>query len=243
MSRLSMAERARLFLLLGRRALRVTAGRVRGHPLIRWRLLPAQGRPAADRAAGAAHRRQHPRQRNLRRPLRLRRQGGDQRRPLAVRDRAAVRRMGGEPARLRLAAPSARGRIGHHARQCPRAGGRMDFGAGLVAPGRLAAGNPGAAHHLLAQPGAADPVRLRRAVSIAASCAAWCARCATSATPRSRRATACRACRRLIALTYAALCMAGPGAPHARLRSSSWSTSWSARSCRTAATSAATPAR
>jgi uncharacterized heparinase superfamily protein len=40
MAGLSMAERARLFLLLGRRALRITAGRVRGHPLIRWNLLP-----------------------------------------------------------------------------------------------------------------------------------------------------------------------------------------------------------
>jgi uncharacterized heparinase superfamily protein len=40
MASLSMAERARLFLLLGRRALRITAGRARGHPLIRWKLLP-----------------------------------------------------------------------------------------------------------------------------------------------------------------------------------------------------------
>ena len=49
--------------------------------------MPAQGRPAADRAAGPAHRRPHPRERNLCRPLRLRRQGRDLRRPLAVRDR------------------------------------------------------------------------------------------------------------------------------------------------------------
>ena len=40
MAGLSIAERARLSLLLGRRALRIFAGRLRGHPLIRWRLLP-----------------------------------------------------------------------------------------------------------------------------------------------------------------------------------------------------------
>ena len=70
-----------------------------------------QDRPAGDRAAGSAHRRRHPRQRNLRRPLRLRRQGGDLRPPLALRDDAAVRRMGGDPAELRLAAPPARRRL------------------------------------------------------------------------------------------------------------------------------------
>jgi uncharacterized heparinase superfamily protein len=36
MAGLSIAERARLSLLLGRRALRILAGRVRGHPFIRW---------------------------------------------------------------------------------------------------------------------------------------------------------------------------------------------------------------
>ena len=115
-------------------------------------LHPAQDRSAADRAAGSAHRRRHPRERNLCRPLRLRRQGGDLRRPLAVRDDAAVRRMGGEPARLRLAAPSARRRIRHHARQCARAGRRMDHPAGLAgirSPGGRtscrAASSPGSA--------------------------------------------------------------------------------------------------
>ena len=39
MTALSIAERAKLSLLLGRRGLRVVAGRVRGHPLIRWSLL------------------------------------------------------------------------------------------------------------------------------------------------------------------------------------------------------------
>jgi uncharacterized heparinase superfamily protein len=38
MAALSIAERAKLSLLLGRRGVRVIAGRVRGHPLIRWNL-------------------------------------------------------------------------------------------------------------------------------------------------------------------------------------------------------------
>jgi uncharacterized heparinase superfamily protein len=38
MAGLSIVERAKLSLLLGRRTLRIIAGRVRGHPLIRWNL-------------------------------------------------------------------------------------------------------------------------------------------------------------------------------------------------------------
>jgi uncharacterized heparinase superfamily protein len=40
MASLSIAERARLFPVVGRRALRILAGRLRGHPLIRWSFLP-----------------------------------------------------------------------------------------------------------------------------------------------------------------------------------------------------------
>ncbi len=58
-----------------------------------------QDRPRRHRAAGPAHRRRHPRQRNLCRPLRLRRQGRRLRPPLAVRGHAAFRRMGGGDAR------------------------------------------------------------------------------------------------------------------------------------------------
>ena len=58
-------------------------------------VLVRQGRPPADCAAGSAHRRRHPRDRDLCRPLRVRRQGGDLRRPLAVRGAAAVRGLGG----------------------------------------------------------------------------------------------------------------------------------------------------
>ncbi len=115
----------------------------------------AQGRPPPDRAAGSAHRRRHPRHRNLFRPLRLRRQGRGLRRPLDLRDGAAVGRMGDGAVGLRLAAPSARGGIRHHAGQCARAGRRMDRAAGRMASGGVAAGRAVAAHHLLAQPGAA----------------------------------------------------------------------------------------
>jgi uncharacterized heparinase superfamily protein len=40
MAGLSIADRAKLTVLLGRRGLRVIAGRVRGHPLVRWKLVP-----------------------------------------------------------------------------------------------------------------------------------------------------------------------------------------------------------
>ncbi len=42
MAGLSIVERARLSLLLGRRGLRNVAGRLRGHPLIRWNLFPGK---------------------------------------------------------------------------------------------------------------------------------------------------------------------------------------------------------
>ncbi len=45
----------------------------------------------------------------------------------------------------------------HQPRQCPRPGRRMDRAAGRLAFGRLAAGDRGAAHHLLAVPVAAHP--------------------------------------------------------------------------------------
>ena len=38
MAGLSIAERSRLSLLLARRGLRHAAGRLRGHPLVRWNL-------------------------------------------------------------------------------------------------------------------------------------------------------------------------------------------------------------
>jgi uncharacterized heparinase superfamily protein len=42
MARLSMAERVKLTVLMARRAVRNLAGRVRGHPLIRWKIMPGK---------------------------------------------------------------------------------------------------------------------------------------------------------------------------------------------------------
>src|SRR5437870_11481319 len=42
MAGLSIAERAKLSVLLGRRGLRHVAGRLRGHPLLRWNILPGK---------------------------------------------------------------------------------------------------------------------------------------------------------------------------------------------------------
>ena len=152
MAGLSIAERAKLSVLLARRALRSARrppARPSADPL---ELLPGK----ADRLLIA--------------PQDLRTADGtraseiyagrfafagkvvicDGRSPFEID--AAVRGMGGEPARLRLAAPSARRRIRHHPRQCARAGRRMDHAAGLVASGRAgsrrscrAASSPGSA--------------------------------------------------------------------------------------------------
>ena len=42
MARLSMAERVKLTVLMGRRGVRNLAGRMRGHPLIRWNIVPGK---------------------------------------------------------------------------------------------------------------------------------------------------------------------------------------------------------
>ena len=195
MSRVAVANHAKLSWLLLRGAMRRLAGRVNGHPLRALAALAAQGRPAPDRAAGFAHRRRHAGERNLCRPFRLRRQGRGLRRPLDLRDGAAVGRMGGGAARLRLAAPSARRGIRHHPRQCPRAGRRMDHAARL-----LASASPGARMccRAASSPGSASPrsfCTTPTCASTGASCAAWSARCAICAIPRAMRAAASRACR------------------------------------------------
>ena len=94
MSRVAVANHAKLSWLLFRGAMRRLAGRANGHPLLRWPLTSAQGRPAADRAAGFAHRRRHARERNLFRPFRFRRQGRGLRWPLHFRNGAAVGGLG-----------------------------------------------------------------------------------------------------------------------------------------------------
>ena len=111
MPRVSVANNAKLSWLLLRGGLRQAIGRINGHPLLRWPLPHAQSRPAADCATGSAHRRRDPRRRNLCRPLLLRRQGRDLRRPLDLRDGAAIGRMGAALLGFRLAAPFARRRF------------------------------------------------------------------------------------------------------------------------------------
>ncbi len=56
--------------------------------------------------------------------------------------------------------------------------------------------------------------RRRRRASTAASCAAWSARCAICATPPSDARRGVARLQALIALTYAALCIAGQGEAH-----------------------------
>ena len=188
------------------------AGRPRQRriPLVRWPLRRQQDRPAADRAAGPAHRRRHPGERNLCRPLRLRRQGRGLRRPLAVRDRRRRRTNGrrrcSASAGCAICAPPnpaspapMRARWSTNGSRC-RARSDAD---------RLASRSGGAAHHLVADPGDAGARRFRRAVlpplpaqphppgALPAQHGCVDAR---DGVPRLQAA---------IALTYAALCMAG----------------------------------
>ena len=208
MSRVAVANHAKLSWLLLRGAMRRIAGRANGHPLLRWPLPPLkadrlliapQDLRTADRDA---------RERNLFRPFRLRRQGRGLRRPLDFRNGAAVRRMGGGAAGLRLAAPSARGRIRHHPRQCARAGRRMDRAARLLASDRLAAGRAVAPHHLLAQPVDAGSARRRCALLPALPAQpVRQVRYLRHTAGDARRGVA--RMQAVIALSYAALCIAG----------------------------------
>ena len=139
---------------------------------------------------------------------------------------------------LRLAAPPARRRFHHHPRQCPRPGGRMDHAPGHLAPDRLAAGDRGAPDHLLAEPGDADARRRRRALLPPLPAQPDPAG-ALSAPHRRRhprrRAAAAGAHRaRLRGAVHGRA-----GRPSAQRDASGSSTSWSARSCPTAAISAA----
>ena len=111
---------------------------------------PAQGRPPPHCTARFTYGGRHPGDRNLFRTLRLCRKGRRLRPALDFRNGAAVRGMGCRLAGFRLASPFACRRIRHHARQCARAGGRVDLIARLLASTRLASGCAGAPYHLLA---------------------------------------------------------------------------------------------
>ena len=243
MSRAVIADRARLSWLVLRRKLNILKGRMMVHPVA----APFFWRPSGERLVIAPQDLRtadaDPRQRNLCRPLRLRRQGRGLRRPLDLRDGAAVRGMGGGAARLRLAAPSARRRFRHHPRQCARAGRRMDRAAGRLAPDRLAART--------CCRGASSPGSARRR---------WCSQDADVRFYRRFLRSLMRQVRYLrhtagdtqrgvprlqarIALSYAALCIAGQARHIKRGDRAAVAASSSARSCPMAAISAAIPAR
>src|ERR1700722_14891106 len=97
------------------------------------------------RPARPAHRRRHPRSRNLCRPLRVRRQDRDLPWTLDLRPRTAVGRLGGRTSRLWMAAASARRRYRADPRQCALTGRRLDFESAAQAadrPSRRRAGAP-----------------------------------------------------------------------------------------------------
>src|SRR5580704_7731197 len=121
-------------------------------------------RPADHRPARPAHRRCHPCGRDLCRPLRVRRQDRDLPRPLDLRPRAAVGRLGGGAARLRLAAAFARRRYRADPRQCALAGRRLAFEFGAQAPDRPPRRRAGAPRHLAVVAGPIGARRYRRQI-------------------------------------------------------------------------------
>ena len=152
-------------------------------------------RPPDHRPARPAHRRRHPRRRNLCRPLRVRRQDRDLPRALDLRSRAAVGRLGGRAARLRLAAAFARGRYRADPRQCPLAGRRLDFQSDAQAADRPPRRRAGAPRDLAVVAGAAGARRYRRQI-LSALFARTDARNPLSALHAcSTCPTACRGCR------------------------------------------------
>ena len=211
MSRVSVAERAKLVRCSWRAALlRRLRAACSAHPLVRWPFSLRQDRPPADRAAGSAHRRRHARERDLRRPLRLRRQGGDLRRPLAVRDDAAVGGMGGR--RCSASAGCAICAPPNPASPAPMRARWSTNGSRCRARWHPLAWRPevaGAPHHLLAQPGAAGAARRRRALLPPLPAQPHRGRCATCAARAIDARDGVPRLQALIALTYAALCMAG----------------------------------
>ena len=164
MARLSMAERVKLSVLLVRRGMRNTAGRLRGHPLIRWNIFPGK----TDRLVIA--------------PQDLRTADGTRASEIYAGRFAFAGKVvicdGRSP--FEITPPSeewAAAVLGfgwlRHLRAAEsgitRANARALVDewitlAGIVSSDRLAARHPGAAHHRVAEPGAAGAARRRRAV-------------------------------------------------------------------------------
>ncbi len=164
MVRISVAEQTRLSLFLMRRGLRRATSRASNLPLLPWRMIhnkndrlllspqdlrTADGTRASEIYAGRFA------------------FGGkvvicDGRSPFEMNppsEEWAVELYGFGWLRHLRAADS-----GDHARQCARAGRRMDHLSGQLARARLAHRCAGAARHVLDQPGAADPAGRRRPV-------------------------------------------------------------------------------
>ena len=196
MSRISVAERARLSLLIGSRALQSLSGRLNSHPLLRWRLTSA----ATDRLIIAP---QELRTADATRASEIYAGRFAFAGKVVICDRRSPFEMtppseewAGDAARLRLAAPSARRRQRDHPRQCPLADRRLDHPARALAS--ACAGAP-----IFFRAGLFHGSRRRRwrcrmptSSFTAATSAAWSGRCAISASPPRSRATGCHACRR-----------------------------------------------
>ena len=242
MTRVSVAERLRLSVLIGRRAFRSLVGRINAHPLMRWRYTSA----TTDRLVIAP---QDLRTADATRASEI--YAGrfafagkvvicDRRSPFEMTppsDEWAV-----DAAELRLAAPSARRRLRHHPRQCPLADRRLDQPAGPLASARLAPRHSLAPHHLLAVPGAVRAAGRRRALlsPLHPQPVAAGALPAPQLQPVARRRAAPAGSDR------AHLCGAVPRRPVGQARArrrASCSTNSTARSCPTAAISAAIRAR
>src|SRR6202789_1544561 len=116
------------------------------------------------RPARPAHRRRHPRGGDLCRPLCVRRQDRDLPRSLDLRSRAAIGRLGGGAARLRLAAAFARGRYRSSSRQRPLAGRRLVVDPVEQAPAGPPRRRDGAPRDLAVVAGTAGARRHRRQI-------------------------------------------------------------------------------
>ena len=168
----------------------------------------AQGRPAVDRAAGSSHRRRHPRREIY--SGRFAFVG-----KVVVCDDRSIFEM--TPPSEEWAASLLgfcwlrhlrAAEFRHHPRQRARTDRRMDHPSGRVACARLAAGGAVAPDHFMAQP-SADAAARRRHALLSAIRAEPRAPGALPAPYRRRRASRRLAHAGAIALSYAALCIAG----------------------------------
>ena len=209
MMRVSVAERARLSVLIGRRAFRSLLGQINAHPLLRWRF----GSAKTDRLVIAP---QDLRTADATRASEI--YAGrfafagkvvicDRRSPFEMTppsDEWAVTLLSFSWLRHLRAADSR-----DHPRQCPLADRRVDQPARRLAPARLALRHPLAPHLVLAQPGAVRAAGRRRALLPPLHPQPVAAGALSAPRARSNRATALPRLQAVIALTYAALCIQG----------------------------------